>query len=239
MNSDTHFDNNGITVLLRILESNNCEAREKWWTEIRACRRRRQISLDGSTPLVTVFNTENEFDFMEFKAIVARVQCGLQERGLLIFDAFRAINSSNSGLITCSELYGGLDYLNIPFTPQQVYDLVKKISLLNEVIFITNLYFNKISLFIFDQYIIISLTFFNHSKINNTFYHIIIYFLTRDLFHMMISNEFFNFPRKSWKVEVEVEVKMDRRLNLFLLNLFLNLLTSKKFIFFILFYYYY
>lgn len=132
VNSDTHFDNNSLTVLLRVLESNSCEQREKWWTEIRACRRRRQIALDGSFPVLTVFNTQNEFEFMEFKAIIMRVQTALKEHGMLIFDAFRAFNSSNSGLLSCSELYGGLDFLGIPFTPSQIYDLVRKIAILNE-----------------------------------------------------------------------------------------------------------
>ena len=35
----------------------------------------------------------------------------LFERGLLVYDAFRAFNSSNSGLLSCSELYGALDFL--------------------------------------------------------------------------------------------------------------------------------
>lgn len=35
--------------------------------------------------------------------------------------------------MTCSELYGGLDYLGIPFTPEQIYDLMKKICIHNEV----------------------------------------------------------------------------------------------------------
>lgn len=133
VNSDTHFNDGQLTVLLRVLESDACLAREKWWTEVRSCRRRRQIALDGSIPIITVFNTQNEFEFMEYKAIVSRVQQGLQDMGMLIYDAFRAFNSSNSGLLSCSELYGGMDYLGIPFTPQQIYDLVRKICIQNEV----------------------------------------------------------------------------------------------------------
>jgi hypothetical protein len=133
MNSDTHYKNTGLTVLLRVFEEDACDSREKWWTEVRSCRRRRQIAIDGAVPLLTVFNTKNEFEFMEFKAIVNRVQVGLQEIGMLIYDAFRAFNSSNTGLMTCSELYGGLDYLEIPFTPPQIYDLMKKICTTNEV----------------------------------------------------------------------------------------------------------
>ena len=134
VNSDTHFQSSGLTVLLRVLEDDACDSREKWWTEVRSCRRRRQISLDGAVPLLTVFNTLNEFEYMEFNAIVSRVQVGLMDIGMLIYDAFRAFNSSNTGLMTCSEFYGGLDFLGIPFTPQQIYDLMRKICVHNEVI---------------------------------------------------------------------------------------------------------
>lgn len=133
LNSDTYYDTVALSILLRILENNSCEQREKWWNDIRACRRRRQIALDGSVPITTIFNTKDEYEYMEFKAVIARVQYGLQERGMLVFDAFRAFNSSNSGLLSCSELYGGLDFLGIPFTPQQIYDLVKKIAIQSEV----------------------------------------------------------------------------------------------------------
>jgi hypothetical protein len=135
INSDTHYKDTGLTVLLRILEDDSCEQREKWWTEVRSCRRRRQIALDGSVPLLTCFNTVNEFEFMEYKAVVSRVQAGLNDIGMLIYDAFRAFNSSNTGLMTCSEFYGGLDFLEIPFTPQQVYDLMRRICIHNEVIY--------------------------------------------------------------------------------------------------------
>jgi hypothetical protein len=133
VNSDTHFDNNSLTVLLRVLEGNTCDCREKWWTEVRSCRRRRQIALDGSVAVLTVFTTKSEYEFMEFKAVVGRVQAGLYDRGMLIYDAFRAFNSSNSGYMTCSELYGGLEYLGIPFTTSQIHDLVRKIAIQTEV----------------------------------------------------------------------------------------------------------
>jgi hypothetical protein len=119
-------------VLLRVLEADSCESRQKWWHEVRACRRRRQVALDGASPIMTVFNTRSEFEFMEFKAIISRVQAGLQDKGMLVFDAFRVFNSSHSGLLTCSEFYGGLDYLGIPFTPQQIYDLVRKVAVQTE-----------------------------------------------------------------------------------------------------------
>ena len=70
---------------------------------------------------------------MEFRAVVERVQYAFREKGMLVFDAFRAMNSSNSGLMTCSELYGGLEFLGIQFSPEQVYELVRKVARRHEV----------------------------------------------------------------------------------------------------------
>jgi Ca2+-binding EF-hand superfamily protein len=39
-------------------------------------------------------------------------------------DAFRAFNYSHSGFLTCSELYGGLDWLGLQLSPSQIYDIV-------------------------------------------------------------------------------------------------------------------
>ena len=144
MNSDVFFDYKSLTVLLRLLELSSCDDRNKWWTDVRACRRRRQIAPNASMPVSILFNTTTEFQFMEFKAVVDRVQWALREKGMLVFDAFRAFNSSNSGLMTCSELYGGLDFLGIPFTPDQVYDLVKKLSIQNYVRLHANISVNDI-----------------------------------------------------------------------------------------------
>ena len=132
MNCETYFTDHGITVLLRILEKNKCDEREKWYSSIRACRRRRQIALDGSSSVTSIFVTTNEFQFMQYKSEIARILYELRDRGMLIYDAFRLFNSSNTGLINCSELYGGLDYLGIPFTPEQIYNLVRKVAVDNE-----------------------------------------------------------------------------------------------------------
>ena len=65
---------------------------------------------------------------MEHKAVIDRIRWALADKGMVVFDAFRAFNSSNSGLLTCSEMYGGLEFLAIPFTPEQVHDLVRKLA---------------------------------------------------------------------------------------------------------------
>lgn len=132
VDSDMYFDDNSLLALLRVLRNNTPEERENWWNDVRACRRRSQMPWDGSIPISTLFTTHDEFQFLEFKAVVARVITGLQERGMFVFDAFRAFNSSHSGLLSCSEFYGGLEWLNIRLTPDQIYDLVRKIAVDNE-----------------------------------------------------------------------------------------------------------
>ena len=61
LNNDEYFDDMSIVVLLRLLEGNTCEEREKWWTDVRSCRRRRQIACDVTMPIGTVFKTATEY----------------------------------------------------------------------------------------------------------------------------------------------------------------------------------
>lgn len=133
LNSDVYFDDSSIMILLRVLAENSLENRQQWWFDVRACRRRRQIALTAAMPVAAVFNTTDEFVYLEHKAVVFRIQHELQERGMLVFDAFRAFNSSHTGLMTCSELYGGIDFLGIPFSPEQVYALVRRLAVDHEV----------------------------------------------------------------------------------------------------------
>jgi len=129
LNTELFFDNKALIVLLRALEENPTDEREKWWLDVRSCRHRRQQAIDNSTPIHTVFTTSTEYLFLEYKATIQRVQMELQERGFLVLDAFRAFNSSQSGLMTCSEFYGGLTYLDLEFTKDQIYDLMSKLAI--------------------------------------------------------------------------------------------------------------
>ena len=45
-----------------------------------------------------------------------------------VLDAFRAFDYANNGQLSCSELYGGLDWLGLRVTPGQIYDIVRNID---------------------------------------------------------------------------------------------------------------
>ena len=128
INNDIYYDDQAITLLLRILEENTIEDRERWWNDLRACRRRRQVAWDMSVPISTIFHTLTEIEYVQFEVTVSRIKSALQDKGMLLFDAFRAMNSSQSGYMNCSELYGGLDYLEVPFERSDIYALMQRVS---------------------------------------------------------------------------------------------------------------
>jgi hypothetical protein len=45
---------------------------------------------------------------------------------MLLMDAFRVFDSDRNGLLGCSELYGGLEWLGLHLTPSQVHDIVRR-----------------------------------------------------------------------------------------------------------------
>lgn len=131
-NSAMYYDDKALMALFRIFYNNTCEEREAWWADVRACRRRIQMPWDQSIPIGRLFTIPDEYMFLEYLAVVQRIRIGLRDKGMYVFDAFRAFNSSNSGFLSCSELYGALEWLGIKFTPNQVYDLVRRIAVDNE-----------------------------------------------------------------------------------------------------------
>jgi EF-hand domain pair len=52
-----------------------------------------------------------------------------QAKDLLVRDAFMAFNSSHSGALTCSELYGGLLWLGMRVDPPLIHDIVRTVDL--------------------------------------------------------------------------------------------------------------
>jgi hypothetical protein len=128
-NSETYFSDKALLALFRVLQRNTVEQRSDWWCDIRGCRRRYQIPVKSKAmPIGSLFSFTDEYEFIRHRATIERIRVALHEKGMLVFDAFRAFNSSHTGLLTNSELFGGLDWLQIPFQPNQVYEFVKRVA---------------------------------------------------------------------------------------------------------------
>ena len=52
----------------------------------------------------------------------------LRARNVFAMDAFRAFDTDRNGLIGCTELYSGLEWLGLHLTPSQVQDVVREMD---------------------------------------------------------------------------------------------------------------
>lgn len=62
----------------------------------------------------------DEFHLLQYRATIAAVRRRIEAKGLPVRDAFIAFNSSKTGALSCSEMYGALEWLGIRVTPSQV-----------------------------------------------------------------------------------------------------------------------
>ena len=57
--------------------------------------------------------TNKRYHLLQLRALKIRVRALLKDKGMFVLDAFRAFDSDRDGLLSCSELYGGLDWLGL------------------------------------------------------------------------------------------------------------------------------
>lgn len=67
-----------------------------------------------------VFLVPDEFHLLQYRATIAAVRRRIEAKELPVRDAFIAFNSSKTGALSCSEMYGALEWLGIRVTPSQV-----------------------------------------------------------------------------------------------------------------------
>ena len=121
------FDTAETSQLLRGLQENECAAREAFFGQVVASRRRVQQGW-AQRSVARIFSLDHEFAFLHHYALMGAVREALRERQLPSIDAFRAFNASQNGLISCSELYGGLVWLGMDVKPPNVYELVRQMD---------------------------------------------------------------------------------------------------------------
>ena len=127
LDGDVDFGDSDTLALLRGLQANHPASRLKWFVDVRECRRRVRVRdvIKHTSLGAGALTLADESIVLEYRAIVERVITLLRLRGMFVLDAFRAFDSDHSGYLTCSELYGGLDWLGIPdLTEEQVHGVI-------------------------------------------------------------------------------------------------------------------
>jgi hypothetical protein len=129
IDSELDFTNPELTLLLRGVQDNETKARESFFVAVRASRRRAQAGSGGlqlsTRPVGRMFAMEHEYHILHSFAVMSRIRLLLQQRGLYTLDAFRAFNAAQNGLMSCSELYGGLRWLGMDVGPPDIYEMMR------------------------------------------------------------------------------------------------------------------
>jgi hypothetical protein len=94
---------------------NPMPARLEWFKEVRACRRR-EVKEVKECPIDKLFTTPDEFYLLEHAASVTFIRKKIEQKGMLLLDAFRAFDCDRSGGLSVEELYGGLTWLGVELT---------------------------------------------------------------------------------------------------------------------------
>ena len=105
----------------------SCKEREIFYKDVRSCRRRQQND-PAQTTISRIFTTPDEYHLLQYRATIARIRSSLIAKKMYLLDAFRAFDSDRNGLIGSSELYGGLEWLGLHLTPDEVHDMVREID---------------------------------------------------------------------------------------------------------------
>jgi len=126
-NSDLDFAESEVSMLLAGIKKNDLEARTTWFEDIRSVRRRSRKDWKSSS-ISPVFCTANEYILLARRAVLATVRLLIKVNGMRLLDAFRAFDSNHDGILLCSELYGGLEWLGMSLQPKDIHEIVRYID---------------------------------------------------------------------------------------------------------------
>ena len=130
IDSRLSYPNEQIRLLLRLLRTDGCSDRRRWFAEVCACRRRPQALLERRrTNLEAVLATEDEYPLLIASAARWRLGNEMASRQLGVHDLYHAFNGRRDGLLSCGELAAGLDYLGISgYAVEDVHALVRSLD---------------------------------------------------------------------------------------------------------------
>ena len=127
LSSETDYTPRAQHLLLRCLQANEPRERQAFFSEVRACRRRRQDAWEGYE-VAAILREPSEFALFELRALLAATHRRLRARGLAPRQAFHAFNSSRTGLMSCSELYSALRWLQLQPSVDLVHEAMRRLD---------------------------------------------------------------------------------------------------------------
>ena len=118
-------------MLLRALQQNPKADRALWFTDVRSCKRRAQTPLGGrigKNNIAELFSIDDEYNLLQYRAMVSSVRSRIAQKGLFLLDAFRGFDVDRDGSLNCTELYSGLRWLGLDVTADLVHNIMQTVD---------------------------------------------------------------------------------------------------------------
>ena len=131
MDADQHYHQRHLHLLLRALQQNPKADRALWFTDVRSCKRRAQTPLGGRLSkhnIAELFSIDDEYNLLQYRAMVSSVRSRIAHKGLFLLDAFRGFDVDRDGSLNCTELYSGLRWLGLNVTPALVHNIMRTVD---------------------------------------------------------------------------------------------------------------
>eukprot|EP01043_Picozoa_sp_COSAG02_P039324 COSAG02_NODE_3097_length_7379_cov_2.471154_3_plen_1248_part_00 len=124
INSDMHFSESQLNMLLRLLHSNTERERRRFFVLMIGCRRRLQLKYE-STPVMKLFSISDEWVLLRQRAQASFVRSRLAQMGKQFGDAFTFIRGA-SPIIKAPEMLGAFMWLgDSSMTPREAVDFIR------------------------------------------------------------------------------------------------------------------
>ena len=124
INSDMHFSESQLNMLLRLLHSNTERERRRFFVLMIGCRRRLQLKYE-STPVMKLFSISDEWALLRQRAQSSFVRSRLAQMGKQYGDAFTFIRGA-SPIIKAPEMLGAFMWLgDSSMTPREAVDFIR------------------------------------------------------------------------------------------------------------------
>ena len=121
--SDTHFSEPAVQVLVRALQWSEAAARERFFTTTIGHRRRMECRFE-ETALVRAVTLEHEWEALKQRAYSAFMRRCLERLDLSLWAAFRAFDQDGDALIAGGELSAAMRWLGVPAPCRSSEDVV-------------------------------------------------------------------------------------------------------------------
>eukprot|EP00397_Hematodinium_sp_SG-2012_P000007 GEMP01000007.1.p1 GENE.GEMP01000007.1~~GEMP01000007.1.p1 ORF type:complete len:5820 (+),score=1409.10 GEMP01000007.1:169-17628(+) len=119
----TYFSDSEVLALLRCIQSVEPFARQVFFEQIVACRRRFAKNW-RERPISVGLTTVSEHHLLLQTMLWVAVRKAIDGKDLALADAFHMFDADNDGLLAGEEVFGAVDYLGIPINALDVVELI-------------------------------------------------------------------------------------------------------------------